>query len=85
MDTHKVYLNELGKEQFKDLKIGIVNFVTVYRELGHDILCIAAGSGKFKTTVEELTSWTDHNRIAPEYSFEKETASNPYSQSHLVY
>lgn len=51
-----IYINESAKEIFRNLGVGIVDFITIYRKEG-DKLFFSAGTGKFHMLKEELDSY----------------------------
>ncbi len=49
----QIYINSAFKSQLENLKIGIVDYITVYRIEG-DKVFFSANRGKFHMTKEEL-------------------------------
>lgn len=52
--NERIYIKEELKETFRNLGVGIVDFIEVYKIVG-DKIYFSAGSGKFHMTREELS------------------------------
>jgi hypothetical protein len=56
MNPLPLELNNEGQQVFRQLGLGLVNFIKIYREEGQDLF-IKAGSGRFKSNKEEIQTW----------------------------
>ena len=53
-----INLNDAGKEVFRNLGLGNLQYITISRVRGNDIF-VRAGKGRFKSNQEEIDSWSE--------------------------